>query len=138
VRPQHEGRRGRRYLPYAFDRIDRILKELELDLLGNKDIILIDARRTIYHRTQGFQSCAPHSNRSVLLSGPARLSGRQPLAEAEVYEMIRRWALTARHQHEDLVSYLPRHRRHRYLQNGSKLEIAQQMATHEFARTTGL
>ena len=38
---------------------------------------------------------------------------------------------------EDFRPQLPRHR-HNYLPNGGKLEVAQQMAGHESARTTGL
>src|SRR3954468_21147531 len=43
----------------------------------------------------------------------------------------RRW-----HPHEDQCAQLPRHGDH--LQNGGKVEVVQQMAGHESARTTGL
>jgi hypothetical protein len=43
-----------------------------------------------------------------------------------------------RDQDRDRLPHLPRDRNHRYLKNGGRLEIAQQMAAHESARTTGL
>ena len=39
---------------------------------------------------------------------------------------------------KDRRSELPRDRHHNIFQNGGKLKIAQQMASHESARTTGL
>lgn len=41
-----------------------------------------------------------------------------------------------RHRNEDLIPQFPRDRHN--LQNGGKLEVAQQMAGQESARTTGL
>src|SRR5688572_12435007 len=43
-----------------------------------------------------------------------------------------------RHSDEDQLPQLPRHRHHHLPAKGGKLEIAQQMAGHESARTTGL
>jgi site-specific recombinase XerD len=67
-----------------------------------------------------------------------KLTGRQPLAQAEVYQMIRRRAAAA-----GIATKISCHSFRAtgitvYLQNGGKLEVAQQMAGHESARTTGL
>ena len=64
--------------------------------------------------------------------------GRQFMAQAEVYQMIRRRALGA-----GIATKIGNHSFRAtgittYLQNGGKLEVAQQMAGHESARTTGL
>jgi len=56
-----------------------------------------------------------------------RLS-EKPMLQADVYRMIRRRA-TAAFRATGITEYL---------RNGGKLEIAQQMANHESARTTGL
>jgi integrase/recombinase XerD len=67
-----------------------------------------------------------------------RLSSRQSLAQGEVYRMIRRRAAAA-----GIATKVSCHSFRAtgitvYLQNGGKLEVAQQMAGHESARTTGL
>lgn len=61
-----------------------------------------------------------------------------PLSQADVYRMIRRRALAA-----GIRSQIGNHTFRatgitEYLRNGGKLEIAQRMANHESARTTGL
>ena len=43
-----------------------------------------------------------------------------------------------RHRDQNRLSQFPRDGHHRILKNGGKLEIAQQMADHESARTIGL
>ncbi len=60
------------------------------------------------------------------------------MAQAEVYQMIRRQAIAA-----GIATKISCHSFRAtgitvYLQNGGKLEVAQQMAGHESARTTGL
>jgi integrase len=60
------------------------------------------------------------------------------MAQAEVYQMIRRRAGAA-----GIATKISCHSFRAtgitvYLQNGGKLEVAQQMAGHESARTTGL
>jgi integrase/recombinase XerD len=67
-----------------------------------------------------------------------KLTGRQAMAQAEVYRMIRRRATAA-----GIATKISCHSFRAtgitvYLQNGGKLEVAQQMAGHESARTTGL
>jgi len=67
-----------------------------------------------------------------------KLTGRQPMAQGEVYQMIRRRAAAA-----GIATKISCHSFRAtgitvYLQNGGKLEVAQQMACHESARTTGL
>ena len=67
-----------------------------------------------------------------------RLSGRTPLPQANVHLMIQRRAKAA-----GLKTKISAHSFRAtgittYLQNGGKLEIAQHMAGHESARTTGL
>ena len=62
----------------------------------------------------------------------------EPLAQADAYRMIRRRALAC-----GLKTQIGNHSFRatgitEYLRNGGKLEIAQQMAAHESARTTGL
>ena len=66
-----------------------------------------------------------------------KLTG-DPLAQADAYRMIRRRALAC-----GLKTKIGNHSFRatgitEYLRNGGKLEIAQQMAAHESARTTGL
>jgi site-specific recombinase XerD len=67
-----------------------------------------------------------------------KLTGREPLAQANVYRMIQRRAVGA-----GIATKISCHSFRAtgittYLQNGGKLEVAQQMAGHESARTTGL
>jgi integrase/recombinase XerD len=67
-----------------------------------------------------------------------RLTDRTPLPQANVHMMIQRRARAA-----GLLTKISAHSFRAtgittYLQNGGKLEIAQQMAGHESARTTGL
>ena len=67
-----------------------------------------------------------------------KLTGRHLMAQAEVYQMIRRRAIAA-----GIGTKISCHSFRAtgitvYLQNGGKLEVAQQMAGHESARTTGL
>ena len=67
-----------------------------------------------------------------------KLTGRQSMAQGEVYQMIRRRAAAA-----GIATKISCHSFRAtgitvYLQNGGKLEVAQQMAGHESARTTGL
>jgi integrase/recombinase XerD len=67
-----------------------------------------------------------------------RLATRLPLAQANVHMMIQRRALAA-----GIATRINCHGFRAtgittYLQNGGKLEVAQQMAGHESARTTGL
>ena len=67
-----------------------------------------------------------------------RLAGRTPLLQANVHLMIQKRAKAA-----GLKTKISAHSFRAtgittYLQNGGKLEIAQHMAGHESARTTGL
>jgi integrase/recombinase XerD len=67
-----------------------------------------------------------------------RLTGRTPLPQANVHVMLQRRALAA-----GIMTRISAHSFRAtgittYLQNGGKLEVAQQMAGHESARTTGL
>jgi site-specific recombinase XerD len=67
-----------------------------------------------------------------------KLKNRLPLAQANVHLMIQRRALAA-----GIATRISCHSFRAtgittYLQNGGKLEVAQQMAGHESARTTGL
>jgi integrase/recombinase XerD len=67
-----------------------------------------------------------------------KLTDRLPLAQANVYLMIQKRALAA-----GIATRISCHSFRAtgittYLQNGGKLEVAQQMAGHESARTTGL
>ena len=66
------------------------------------------------------------------------LTGRHPMAQAEIYRMIRRRATAV-----GIATKISCHSFRAtgitvYLQNGGKLEVAQQTAGHESARTTGL
>ena len=56
----------------------------------------------------------------------------------DVCRMIRRRAHDGRHPDTDRLPHLPATGITEYLRNGGKLEVAQQMANHESARTTGL
>ena len=67
----------------------------------------------------------------------AQLSNR-PMTQADAYRMIRRRSVEA-----SIITKIGDHSFRatgitEYLRNGGKLEIAQQMAAHESARTTGL
>jgi integrase/recombinase XerD len=67
-----------------------------------------------------------------------KLTERHVMAQAEIYQMIRRRAAAA-----GIATKISCHSFRAtgitvYLQNGGKLEVAQQMAGHESARTTGL
>jgi integrase/recombinase XerD len=67
-----------------------------------------------------------------------RLAGRTPLPQQNVYAMIQRRVAAA-----GIATKISCHSFRAtgittYLQNGGKLEVAQQMAGHESARTTGL
>ncbi len=67
-----------------------------------------------------------------------KLSGRTPLPQQNVHAMIQRRAVAA-----GIATKISCHSFRAtgittYLQNGGKLEVAQQMAGHESARTTGL
>ena len=75
-----------------------------------------------------FRTAIPHTE---------QLTGR-PMSQADVYRMIGRRALAAGIStnvgcHSFRATGITE-----YLRNGGKLEIAQQMANHESARTTGL
>jgi integrase len=70
--------------------------------------------------------------------GRSRQLTGEPLSQADAYRMIRRRALAA-----GIRTRIGNHTLRatgitEYLRNGGKLEIAQQMAAHESARTTGL
>ena len=67
-----------------------------------------------------------------------KLTGRRMMAQAEIFRMVRRRAAAA-----GIATKISCHSFRAtgitvYLQNGGKLEVAQQMAGHESARTTGL
>ena len=66
-----------------------------------------------------------------------RLSNR-PMGQADVYRMIRRRALDAGIETKIGCHSFRATGITEYLRNGGKLEVAQQMANHESARTTGL
>lgn len=70
--------------------------------------------------------------------GPSAILSDRPLSQADVYRMIGRRAKAA-----GIDTHVGCHSFRatgitEYLRNGGKLEIAQQMANHESARTTGL
>ena len=67
-----------------------------------------------------------------------KLSGRTPLPQANVHMMLLRRALAAGIQTKISAHSFRATGITTYLQNGGKLEVAQQMAGHESARTTGL
>jgi site-specific recombinase XerD len=79
--------------------------------------------------------------KSPLFRTAIRRSGRlssRPMTQADCYRMIRRRAAAA-----GILTKIGNHSFRatgitEYLKNGGKLEIAQQMANHESARTTGL
>jgi site-specific recombinase XerD len=62
----------------------------------------------------------------------------KPLAQADIYRMIRRRALDAGVRTKTSCHSFRATGITEYLRNGGKLEVAQQMANHESARTTGL
>jgi integrase len=62
----------------------------------------------------------------------------RPMSQADVYRMIRRRADDAGIKTKIGCHTFPATGITEYLRNGGKLEIAQQMANHESARTTGL
>lgn len=64
--------------------------------------------------------------------------GREPLGQSDVYRMIRRRAKMAGIKTELGCHTFRATGITTYLKNGGRLEIAQQMAGHESARTTGL
>jgi len=67
-----------------------------------------------------------------------KLVGRTPLPRQNVYAMIQRRAKAAGIATKISCHSFPATGITVYLQNGGKLEAAQQMAGHESARTTGL
>lgn len=67
-----------------------------------------------------------------------RLQGRTPLAQANVHLMLQRRARAAGLRTKVSAHSFRATGITTYLQNGGKLEVAQQMAGHESARTTGL
>ena len=71
-------------------------------------------------------------------SGTARLQARAPLPQQNVYAMIQRRAKAAGIETKISCHSFRATGITTYLQNGGKLEVAQQMAGHESARTTGL
>jgi integrase/recombinase XerD len=90
-------------------------------------------------RSAGF-SFPPRVNEAPLFPTLryGRLTDRTPLPQANVHMMIQKRASAA-----GLKTKISAHSFRAtgittYLQNGGKLEIAQQMAGHESARTTGL
>src|SRR5712691_9867916 len=66
------------------------------------------------------------------------LTGRTPLPQANVHMMIQRRAKDASIRTKVSCHSFRATGITTYLQNGGKLEVAQQMAGHESARTTGL
>ena len=67
-----------------------------------------------------------------------KLETRLPLAPANVHMMVQRRAVAAGIQTKLSCHSFRATGITTYLQNGGKLEVAQQMAGHESARTTGL
>jgi integrase/recombinase XerD len=67
-----------------------------------------------------------------------KLAGRTPLPQQNVYAMIQRRAIAAHISTKISCHSFRATGITVYLQNGGKLEVAQQMAGHESARTTGL
>jgi len=64
---------------------------------------------------------------------------RDPVRQTDVYRIIgRRADCACVGRNENWLSHFPCPRHYRSLCNSAKLEIAQQMANHESARTTGL
>src|SRR5579872_4551930 len=67
-----------------------------------------------------------------------KLETRLPLAQTNVFRMIQRRAIAAGIETKISCHSFRATGITTYLQNGGKLEVAQQMAGHESARTTGL
>ena len=67
-----------------------------------------------------------------------KLTDRTPLPEANVHMMIQRRAVAAGIRTKISAHSFRAAGITTYLQNGGKLEVAQQMAGHKSARTTGL
>ena len=67
-----------------------------------------------------------------------KLTDRTPLPQANVHMMIQRRAMAAGIRTKISAHSFRATGITTYLQNGGKLEVAQQMAGHESARTTGL
>lgn len=100
-----------------------------------------------HHNLEAYlQAYLAESSVAIDRKGPlfrtaVRRSGRlsdRPMTQADAYRMIRRRALAA-----GIHTKIGNHSFRatgitEYLKNGGKLEIAQQMANHESARTTGL
>ena len=63
---------------------------------------------------------------------------KRPMSQADVYRMIRRRAADAGIKTKIGCHTFRATGITEYLRNGGKLEVAQQMANHESARTTGL
>ena len=96
----------------------------------------IDARRTL---KEG--AIAPSDTKSWLFPTVSARSGTltgRPMSQADVYRMVRRRALAAGIKTKICCHTFRATGITEYLRNGGKLEIAQQMANHESARTTGL
>ncbi len=70
--------------------------------------------------------------------GRAKQLSDKPMAQADVYRMISRRAVDARVRTKISCHSFRATGITEYLRNGGKLEVAQQMANHESARTTGL
>ncbi len=68
----------------------------------------------------------------------SKLTGREPIPPANVHMMIQRRATAAGIETKVSCHSFRATGITTYLQNGGKLEVAQQMAGHESARTTGL
>ena len=67
-----------------------------------------------------------------------KLAGRTPLPQANVHMMIQRRARDAGIETKISAHSFRATGITTYLQNGGRLEVAQQMAGHESSRTTGL
>ena len=97
----------------------------------------LDAYRHAY-----IDQALPHANRKEFLfrsaKGRSGLLSGNAMGQADVYRMIGRRAQAA-----SIATKIGCHSFRatgitEYLRNGGKLEVAQQMANHESARTTGL
>jgi integrase/recombinase XerD len=87
--------------------------------------------------TTGSKSMAPPSGRGRRV-GRGRALTTNPLAQADVYRIIRRHAFSA-----GIKTRIGNHTFRatgitQYLRNGGRRELAQQMAAHESPRTTAL
>lgn len=98
---------------------------------------LLDEYLEAYIKAAGIES----SPKEYLFRTARGRSGRltdEPMMQADAYRMVRRRALAAR-IHTKIGNHSFRATGiTEYLKNGGKLELAQQMAAHESARTTGL